>query len=516
MKQLLSFLLFMYLSASPQEESSAFVAISALTVSTQNQIKDRFLNAATTATVRQGNSLCPEEYTYLHNRFPIAHQALEAFTEQSIAPRAMPFIAAIASGGGYRAMIATLGFFQGLEELGILDAVMYANTLSGSTWFLASWLAHNYNLDELQLFLQHQTARPFSLHDCEGDDISKTIFKKILARQKITLCDLWSGVISHYIFGDLPEGGQQIRLSSFQNKVSSGFFPMPIFTGVLDFGMGTTYKWFEFTPFEAGAPFLNAWVPSDSYGKKFVNGISTDKKPGFPLSYLVGLFGSAYAANNLEVLKFLYNKVSSLFEQNKGIQWPFEIFERFRLSPPMIRSINRGIEGTPYHTEKYHVIVDAGLDFNLPFPPVIDNRRPSNLIICCDASEGVSQGPDYNELKKVEAYAQRNNLKFPTIDYTNIATNEVSLFFDKYDPTVPVILYFPNKVQFPTLKFRYTEGEFKTLCSTMKKQIIDAAPTIKMAILLAYNNQQRLMPQGTNELKITTTELSLIKETLTS
>jgi phospholipase A2 len=50
-----------------------------------------------------------------------------------------PRIQICASGGGYRAMIATLGALIGLEECGVLDTVTSIAGLSGSTWAMAGW-----------------------------------------------------------------------------------------------------------------------------------------------------------------------------------------------------------------------------------------------------------------------------------------------------------------------------------------------------------------------------------------
>jgi len=87
-------------------------------------------------------------------------------------------------------------------------------------------------------------------------------------------------------------------------------------------------------------------------------------------------------------------------------------------------------------------LVDAGIDFNLPYPPVSGERpeRKADLMVFLDFSGGSL----LYTLKKTEAYARKRGLKFPTIDYTDIDKKALSIFRDENDPSVPVILYFPR------------------------------------------------------------------------
>ena len=53
-----------------------------------------------------------------------------------------PNIAILCNGGCYRAMIGSAAFVQALQKIDVLPIANYLMTLSGSTWFLASWLCH--------------------------------------------------------------------------------------------------------------------------------------------------------------------------------------------------------------------------------------------------------------------------------------------------------------------------------------------------------------------------------------
>ena len=99
---------------------------------------------------------------------------------------------------------------------------------------------------------------------------------------------------------------------------------------------------------------------------------------------------------------------------------------------------------SPIANEPHIQLVDAGLDFNLPYPPISGQRpqRAADVIIFLDASKTIKDAPS---LRKAEQYARRHNLKFPKINYTGIATRVVSVFKDK-DPQLPIVVYMPRVV----------------------------------------------------------------------
>src|SRR5579871_5411386 len=96
--------------------------------------------AKTTASIRVGNDLHPQEQEYLRNRAPKIKSALERALELSLEEKDAPAISLICSGGGYRAMLGSMGAFSGLQKIGLLDAITYISSLSGSTWALGLWM----------------------------------------------------------------------------------------------------------------------------------------------------------------------------------------------------------------------------------------------------------------------------------------------------------------------------------------------------------------------------------------
>ncbi len=90
-------------------------------------------------------------------------------------------------------------------------------------------------------------------------------------------------------------------------------------------------------------------------------------------------------------------------------------------------------------------MVDAGISFNLPYPPISHShvpQRKADIIILIDASSG----PVGQELQNVQAYAQAYSLPFPVIDYTAIQSHAVSVFKDDTNKNVPTVIYVPRIV----------------------------------------------------------------------
>jgi hypothetical protein len=102
-----------------------------------------------TAYVRVGSELPAEEIAAIEARQKNkVRPALEAILGKQLPADTKLTLGVCCSGGGYRAMIATLGFLTGLEKIGLLDATTYMAGLSGSTWLLGPWLYRNCRIND--------------------------------------------------------------------------------------------------------------------------------------------------------------------------------------------------------------------------------------------------------------------------------------------------------------------------------------------------------------------------------
>lgn len=92
------------------------------------------------ATVRLGSSLPSAERAFVRNRregMRVKFAKLMGVDESEVNERDVPVVAIAGSGGGYRAMVNTLGAISGAQETGIWDVVTYASAVSGSCWALS-------------------------------------------------------------------------------------------------------------------------------------------------------------------------------------------------------------------------------------------------------------------------------------------------------------------------------------------------------------------------------------------
>ncbi len=97
---------------------------------------DELIQAPTIETT----DLSQNEQSFINARLEHVAYALKKFGLPAAQDSRMtPRIAVCASGGGFRAMIATMGFWKGMEEIGLDDVILMAACLSGSTWFTTPW-----------------------------------------------------------------------------------------------------------------------------------------------------------------------------------------------------------------------------------------------------------------------------------------------------------------------------------------------------------------------------------------
>lgn len=95
----------------------------------------RFPEIAQQAVVRKGLGLCPEETAYLAARRARVRDHFARYIGLDAAqvhPDDIPTVAFGGSGGGYRAMLAFLGYSLAMKEAGMWDLLTYVAGVSGS------------------------------------------------------------------------------------------------------------------------------------------------------------------------------------------------------------------------------------------------------------------------------------------------------------------------------------------------------------------------------------------------
>ena len=395
---------------------------------------------AVDAHIRKGNELPNGEKEFLKRRKIRVKRALEQLLGITLQEKDVPTIAFVGSGGGYRSMLFTLGALTGFEMEGLLDTFTYVVGLSGSTWAIGSWISTKKRVSTYKDEICKTLSK--GLRDIKLEDIelfADALITKFLFDQPLGLVDLYGLLLANSLLNYFGNLEQQVHLSSQQEIIKQGMAPMPIYTAIRAEKL-MLEEWYEFTPFEVGGAWLEAYVPSWAFGRKFNNGISVNFAPEQSFGYLLGIFGSAFAVtvgrlfDELSISNKMHTKLAKKLVES--------IIKRVgdeRVFPARTFNFCYGMKDNPLTDQWYIQLSDAGIDFNLPYPPISGERpeRKADIIIFMDASAG----DPLEELRKVEKYAQRKKLKFPVIDYTDLNKKVIGVFKDEKDPEVPVVIY---------------------------------------------------------------------------
>jgi len=433
-------------------------------------VKKRFpslwssVHSATVADVDTSNSVSQGEAEAIAQRMKHVRKALQSQIGEF---KKAPKIAIVASGGGLRASLVTFGVLSGLEKSGLLDTVLWQSTLSGSTWAVGSWVQSALQNETLtaseysQQFISRISDRYLTSMDrTAAREISSLFLVKSAYDMPITLVDLFGAFLSHVFFSNQTE-----KLSSQVAAMKKGTFPIPIYTAVSGEQHMSRY-WYAYTPWDVAIepPLKGAngfSIPSWAFGREFLNKKSTGYKPEKTFGFNLGTYGSAFAAD----IKTLYKHTQLGGVENSLarsiIDSVVDRYGKSRLTAAQVFNFTKGMKHSPFKDADILKIVDAAIDFNLPYPPVSGLRkdRSPDILIFIDASASVAAS---TQLKKVEKFARSKKLKFPRISYKEIAQRAVSIFKDEKDTSVPTVIYIPlvqdaqllaqKKGEFPEMK----------------------------------------------------------------
>ncbi len=438
-----------------------------------------------TAQVRRSSDLANEEVDFLTKRTPKVKQKLEKLLGISLDQNEIPRIAVCMSGGGMRAATAAEGLFEGLDSIGLLDALTYAAGLSGSTWTLASFVELGLPMDK---YSEHFVQALSKAHAFSPADLAHVLWLKYVFDQHTSIVDLYGVFLAHTFFHNINaknSARQDIRLSDSQRYLINGNSFLPIYTSIEI--KGTDTHWATFTPYEFGIDDFNMYIPIWALGRKFKEGASTNFAPEQSLGFLMGIWGSAGSGsvNNLlgtqkdSISKTLFKALNDIFiETHVGV---------VRVAAVRIFNPLYGVSGASTRNLEKLTLMDAGYEFNLPFPPLLKKERKIDIIIVMDASASVHEDP--TALKKTVDYAKSRGIPFPKINFDSITEKQINVFADKDNVSAPTIIFlapvknynydakFDPKKEFnttyTTTKFIYNSKDVKKLSGLVKQNIID-------------------------------------------
>lgn len=395
-------------------------------------------------------------------------------------------IAFAASGGGYRAMILTIGYLEGLRKIGLLDGIMYAAGVSGGTWAIGPWISSGQTVSAFkQTLLNKISSKQFNvmkvgpgiLSSSENIEtiVKNILWPKFLWGQPIRSIDFYGFLLGQVLLG---KDGYKTHLSDQLEKIKSGRFPFPIYSAVSMSKKDDdsySYDWYEFNPVEVLARFKKdkedegtyLSVPIRAFGSAFEGGksistgyVSIAPEPMF--GYWLGTFGSAFAINSKDIDAYVARGVAGLKQSATSLNGIMNITASLlvsmiqsiegvgtaRISPAQIFNPFKGYSEMPaswIKNKKYLTLVDAAVSNNIPLMPLLWPERKIKFIIIGDSSSTASSA---SELKKFFAEAKAQyGYEYGRID--DGANSTLRLYKDtkKYDdtdgkrPEAPRIIY---------------------------------------------------------------------------
>lgn len=411
-------------------------------------------------------------------------------------------IGVVFSGGGYRAMTLSLGYALGLAKMGIWDAASYISTLSGSTWFLSVLMRiaeankEKNSLEVLQKTMDHLTNKiknnTFALvtpptisqamKNFANAIVSFTnnvIWPKFLFQRPFRSIDIYGGLLAQTLLSDINGDPQIFRLSDEWNTIKDGNWPFPIRTSVSMFkdDANYNYHWFEFNPVEARDVELDLALPMYSFGRSFSAGSSVNKAPETTigeygpeerLGLLMGTWGSAYTVNLKDLQTMILDSVKKgaiadkaraavITELLKSFEKDYAIGAK-RISPTQVNNPFKlcdknycPVAISPWLSQRdYLTLVDGGIAFNLPLPPLYKDLRQLDVLIVGDSSGDVSSAL---QLDLFMAYIKTKGINYQRIDDKKNKT----LSIWKAKEKAPLIIYI-NFINDPNI-FKYAQAD---------------------------------------------------------
>jgi phospholipase A2 len=450
-------------------------------------------NKGKSASVRTSTDISTQEKNYLAKRASYIKTALAPLVGQDIPDTAIPRIAVCCSGGGYRAMISALGSFIGMEKMGLLNGITYLTGLSGSTWTIAPWTTMGIPLQEFRDQLTKRVNKDLS-QEVNTLSLLDTLWKKFVFDEPLSTIDVYGGFLGNRLLKMPKKNPYKITLTKQQDRIADGSWPFPIYTAI---ATKDPYEWLEFTPYEVGSNYLGGFIPTWAFGCEFKNGKSTDMVPEQHLGFLMGIWGSAFSANIKETYDTYREKIDSpILRDALDLGASYEYFGGVRILPARIANPYFSMISSSRSQQKILTLIDAGLAFNIPIPPLLRKERNIDIIIVLDNSYYITNSP---ALLGSANYARSKKLPFPPVSIQEIDKKICTVFKDEANPDAPVVIYLPliknnnySKTFDPahcvlnsyctTENFSYSSKQVMQLSGLTEYSIQESAPIIMQEI----------------------------------
>ncbi|KAI5102700.1 cytosolic phospholipase A2 zeta-like isoform X2 [Silurus meridionalis] len=444
--------------------------------------------------VRLDFDIPPEEKVFLVKRREVVSRALQKFLslESSLDSTQVPTVALVCSGGSSRAMTGMYGALKGLQSLGLLDAITYITSVSGSTWALASLYSDPFwskeGLDKVMASSQKELSKSVTslFSPAQLSYYHSELQKREKEGYSVSLIDTWGLVLEHLIFGKKHTE----TLSDQKKAVYKGQNPLPIYTAVnmkKDTSGCLVPEWCEFTPYEVGFSKYGAFISAENFGSEFYLGHVVKKLPETRISFLLGMWSSIFSANLMQLWSAftgmipswasrLGDKVDKIEKGNTSstlntlrVNPEASVLSGFLNGCPIISNVFNFLRGFTLHnlysessgfntSNETHPdafpnkltpadstlgLVDSGFAINTAFSPVLRPQRHADIILSLDYTWVEDH---LKTLKDTQQYCSEHKLPFPKTDFSKYKSEpkrEVYVFEDENNPDAPIVLHFP-------------------------------------------------------------------------
>ncbi len=479
------------------------------------------------AQVRTDRYQQSDEKHILQKRDPGIRRAIEKIIGRELSEdEPTPRIALVCSGGGFRAMFATLGTMRGAYETNLWDALSYVVGLSGSTWAIAPYMLSEQSVPHFVeaairratqgfgYIYEDITQSPAEIRDVLGTQL----LRRIGFQQTLSLIDIYGFALGRYLLKDtlckdaMCFKPDRIHLPSQKKRVNDGSVPFPVYTAVVgqtsQVHERSAYTWFFFSPYEVGANALGGYIPSWAFGRKFSAGRSINRAPTYTLGYCMGIWGSAFSASLQEVYEMMLKDINIPIVQKVFRGLTDVRLGNKRMLPARVPNITYNMQNAPLSARKYISLIDGGYASNVPLAAVLPPERNADVIIVLDVSGGLTQPSGTQELEIAMQYARNYGVSMPEVDYDAAYHNVASLFV-KNDPDAPALVYMPligntaytrfdpreilqNNGFLRTSNFFYSLSQAQQFVNLCAQNTLDATPKIAQAVEHAIAQRKRV------------------------
>lgn len=430
------------------------------------------------AVVRQGNDLNVQERQYLAKRKPIVKKALEKLLERKLNDY-VPKIAVVMSGSGYDAMIAGIGQINGLEKIGLLDAVTYMVAASTSTWFLATWISLGLPIKKYISYMTPIFTKDlFSISSKDAELMAESLMIKSLLQQPTTSIDIFNSFLMNKFFGSLGNQRQRIYLSRQADNIASGKLPFPIYAAA-NAEPTKLLQWYEYTPYEIGASWLKKYIPSWSFARKFQDNASIDFSPEQPIP--LGLWGASLYEHGCNYYEKVYQHIENSKKAEQFLQSAID-----QKSPVYrVHNFTTSRSKSSLQDLKYIRMTDPLTisENSMPYFAVSADRpeRAADVILFLIQSNNEDA---IAKMRDVYAYAQMQGHLLPPVRFAQLKGRTIAVFKDGSDVTVPVIIFLAVNPQ------EYSDSNLIRSNNCSQANRTYKASQVKQ--LLAYAEQQTI------------------------